>query len=540
MDGFKEKKWFVYMGDHHEGPFSLEEIQGKMQAGLVTASQYAWCEGMGDWQQIPEVEAFQSILKPSLRLVPSVPPTPTERREPTLTDATRMAPVSSGEGTIAVSRTDLHAPAAESVPGTASAVVETATPFVAQVLTEPQPQAMAASEVVTIAAHAPSIETPFAEEELVQKPKRNFRRLLRPLLWIALLASVTAAAVLGVFDPLLSSPAVVGVSRTIGNATRPVMLQLAEKVPLVSRWFSPIPRLDEVSAADWPDFVDAARVPEPGTAPRVGVAVAQPDLLQPSFLVSSPLPDGTVFDIEVEGVPDTLLNHTEFFAKSRATLASRWGRSDAIRTPDGRPVPRGEYWVRVFEAGKGGAGAQPLSRKGYFLGGVRDDTYRDRLKEYHVRLAEKAKAELEELKQFTGSVEQQLQSTQSEFTRYRAAKGKKPVAAAAKTWANFHKKWTQFDAQLSGTVQSWTPEKLQTDTFYSSLYERVKAAALAQSQVHGLHHAWTTGAVSPEFEQELQTAGTNAATAIREVREKIQQAEAIPPSSTGMPRKDGL
>jgi hypothetical protein len=38
MDGFSEKKWFVYMGDHHEGPFSLDEIQGKLRQAEVSAS----------------------------------------------------------------------------------------------------------------------------------------------------------------------------------------------------------------------------------------------------------------------------------------------------------------------------------------------------------------------------------------------------------------------------------------------------------------------------------------------------------------------
>src|SRR5262245_28590155 len=29
MDTSSEKKWFVYVGDHHEGPFSLTDIKGK-------------------------------------------------------------------------------------------------------------------------------------------------------------------------------------------------------------------------------------------------------------------------------------------------------------------------------------------------------------------------------------------------------------------------------------------------------------------------------------------------------------------------------
>src|SRR5690242_16629809 len=62
MDGFTEKKWFVYLGDHHEGPFSLEEIQGKMSEGRVTRENYVWADGMADWQPMPQVPDFNALL----------------------------------------------------------------------------------------------------------------------------------------------------------------------------------------------------------------------------------------------------------------------------------------------------------------------------------------------------------------------------------------------------------------------------------------------------------------------------------------------
>lgn len=532
MDGFKEKKWFVYMGDHHEGPFSLEEIQGKMQAGLVTTSQYAWCEGMGDWRQITEIEAFQALLRqPPLRLVPTPSSQPPELREPTLTDATRMAPVTAEEGTIAVSRTDLSAQSLQS-PEVAQA------PASATLQADPTPVATSAQEVVTIAPHEPTIES--SPIEPLQAEPRRSKKWVRPLLWVLLIASLAAAALTGVFDPLLKNTAVTTLARSLGNMVRPALVQLSERVPQISGWFSPIPHLEEISEADWPEFVDAARTPLAGEVPKVGLAVIQPDLLQPSFAITSAQPDGTEFELEIEGVPGTLLNHTDFRATAKVAIANRLGRSNPVRTLDGRPVPRGEYWVKVFEAGKLGQG-QPLLKKGYFLGGVRDETYRERLKEYHVRLAEKAKAEREELKQFLASVEQQLQSSQTEFVRFRAAKGKKATPVAARAWASFHQKWTQFDAQLVGVIQTWTPEKLQSDTFYPMLYERVRQAAQQASLVHGLHHSWTTGAMNPDtFEQELQGAISSAQAAIQEAKAKVQQAEAIPASPTGMPRKDGL
>jgi hypothetical protein len=550
MDGFKEKKWFVYMGDHHEGPFSLEEIQGKMQAGIVTSSQYVWCEGMNDWQQIPEVEAVQALLRqPPLRLVPTPAPTPTptEHREPTLTDATRMAPISAGEGTIAVSRSDITAPdsnvaVAEAPPIPAIVEAPLSASLQATLQSEPAPAPSAHADVVTIAPHQASPQMEASPEEVPPSAgSRRKSKWIRPVLWGTLFAALIAAIISGVFDPFLRNPAITAMMHSMGDLSRPVLLKVSAHVPMISGWFSPIPHLDEISAEEWPDFMDAARTPTQGQAPRVGLAVVQPDLLQPSFALATSMADGAAFDLEIEGVADTLLNHTDFKAKASIAVANRLGRSNPIRTIDGRPVPRGEYIVKVYEAGKSGDGATPLLKKAYFLGGVKDDTYRERLKEYHDRLTQKAKAELEELKQFLSSVEQQLQSSQAEFAKFRGAKGKKSVALASKAWAGFHQRWAQFDAQLSTAVQSWTPEKLQSDTFYPMLYERVRSAAQAGSQVHGLHHSWTTGAASPQsFETDLQNAVVAVNTSIAEAKAKIQQAETIPPSPTGMPRKDGL
>ena len=77
MDGFTEKKWFVYVGDHHEGPFSLEDIQGKIGAGVVSTTSFVWAEGMADWKGMTEVPDFESVLsasKPStLELKEAIP-----------------------------------------------------------------------------------------------------------------------------------------------------------------------------------------------------------------------------------------------------------------------------------------------------------------------------------------------------------------------------------------------------------------------------------------------------------------------------------
>jgi hypothetical protein len=53
-----QKIWFIYLTDHHEGPFTAEEIAEKAKAGLVNGQSLAWKDGMPEWvaaETIPEL-----------------------------------------------------------------------------------------------------------------------------------------------------------------------------------------------------------------------------------------------------------------------------------------------------------------------------------------------------------------------------------------------------------------------------------------------------------------------------------------------------
>jgi hypothetical protein len=65
MTSPEEKKWYIYVVDHHEGPFSISELQDKMNLGLVTETSFVWADGMQDWEPVTEVEDLSSIFKNS-------------------------------------------------------------------------------------------------------------------------------------------------------------------------------------------------------------------------------------------------------------------------------------------------------------------------------------------------------------------------------------------------------------------------------------------------------------------------------------------
>jgi len=63
MNSELQKKWFVYLSDHHEGPFNAVELSQKQKSGTVTAQSYVWAEGMTDWKPLMEVNELTQDLK---------------------------------------------------------------------------------------------------------------------------------------------------------------------------------------------------------------------------------------------------------------------------------------------------------------------------------------------------------------------------------------------------------------------------------------------------------------------------------------------
>ena len=78
MNSELQKKWFVYLSDHHEGPFSAVELSQKHKAGSVSPQSYVWSEGMVDWKPLMEVSELAYDLK-KLETVSHV--SPAEERE---------------------------------------------------------------------------------------------------------------------------------------------------------------------------------------------------------------------------------------------------------------------------------------------------------------------------------------------------------------------------------------------------------------------------------------------------------------------------
>jgi hypothetical protein len=248
MDGFHEKKWFVYLGDHHEGPFSLDDITGRMKNGQVSAQNYVWCEGMADWKPMPDVPAFESVL------------------------GGNGAAHSNGNGHAAA-----HSEGGAFVPEAVSRAQESSAPV--------------SSEPIVVASSEPMIETTSTDTQIPTgepEPEKPRRRLSKGFKW-AMIALVPAllmvAGLTGKLDPVLNSPGIKAATDAVSDVTRPWLFNTVGKFPALGKWFSPLPALEDVKPEEFEELKTA--ILAGSGEPKVAVALSRAEPTSPFFYVSS-------------------------------------------------------------------------------------------------------------------------------------------------------------------------------------------------------------------------------------------------------------
>jgi hypothetical protein len=536
MDGFKEKKWFVYLGDHHEGPFSLEDIQTKMSQGQLSATNYVWAENMADWKVMTEVEAFGSILNTA-----SAPPSaPTQSLfldlvEPSLISVQekQAAPVT------ATSNSNPKFPLKEKAKEHSSV----------EIRLEASPR-----------NHARQSPSAFDESKL--RKRRSRGGALKRFVFLVVVLGAGFAYFEGYLDPLMHSPRVRPGIEAMNNFVDPLLIKLGDEFPILSLWISPIPQLPDVDKEELESMKTAAKAKLDVDGPQLGAALSKADLLNPTFYVSSNLPDGAQFDVYVEGISETLLNQLSFFGKNRVVISKRFGQTGETKGIDGKPFPRGQYMVYFVDPGNQSPevsavmsrfasvnpqiasvsvpkGAKIIAAKSYFLGGQKDSTYTARLKEFHDKLAAKAQAELSECKQFAATLDMQLASTISKFISVH--RGKKVTPGQKSAWASFDKQWSLLLAQITRSFAQFTPEILKNDYFYGNLYLASQRASQAVSDLHVLQTGLFNGSVNAKsFEIQMGESVSVARDSVNELKAKIEFIEKLPPKPNGMPNRDGM
>lgn len=451
MDQIEEKKWFVFMGDRHEGPFSVSEIRPKLELRQIGSSHFVWAEGMADWAPISEVEAFSRL----------------KIKDEEKSDEIALQPEPPTNPALVFDEPKLDAGALPQL----------------QDLNTAEPEMTRTS----------GIEVP--PEVLAAK---NVKKL--PILTLSLII-IGLGCLAGVGKLVLDRSD--GWLEKIRPALNDQIISLIENHPSIASLVSPLPHLSGVSSEDFELLKAAAATSLATGGPSVAVGISKENMNSPVLYLASNLPDGARFDIYIEGVPETLVSQLSVSLKIGVVLDHRLAVSKPVLL-DGKPLIRGEYRVYAVESetqpesvkailskmqplnaektDKLPTGIKLLARKGYFLGGLKDAAYNQKLHEYHEGLKQKARLEIEELKQFVTQLEGQMNTTVAQFSMFRKTK----VAAKKKNWFAFADFWKNQQAPLNDTINKWSSDTSKADYVYSQLYVTAQQAGQAVQKLHDL------------------------------------------------------
>ncbi len=473
MDGNLEKKWFVYLEDHHEGPFSIQEIESKMTEGKVRSQNFVWAEGMSDWEPMPTVPDFQNLV---------------QKLEPPIKE---VSPIEQKEEPSFSFKTNLNKEA--------DPLEE---PFHAPLWTPPQKTSTPWLKITCLFIIPIGIGFVFYKGYLNSFIRKTHSQTLFVEKWI-------------------------------------------EKIPFLSQWFSPLPVISDLTSEDYEELKTAARAKPGQDGPKTAIALSTREHSMPSFYLATDLPEGAKFEYFLEGIPNTLLNHMSFSSQGHFSISKKLGKTPPIGFPDGQPIPRGEYWVYVVEAqdqpsdvsslltsletakielpDKLPKGKKLIAKKTFFLGGLKDTVYEERLKEFHEKIKLKVKNELDEIKQFTQTLDSQIQASTSEFNRVKQIKSQ---PQQQKGWKNFHEKWTHLESQLNETFTKWTPQITQNEFFFGKLYTLIQTVGDRTDKLHMVQNSYFTAPVDlKSFEIQLGEATAQTQTSLSELRAKSEEAE---------------
>lgn len=287
-----------------------------------------------------------------------------------------------------------------------------------------------------------------------------------------------------------------------------------------------------------------AASPLSAQGPKAAVALSHADAFAPVFVIATNLPDGTRLNIQIDGVSETLLGRLRVSVRTSVIVDRALARTPVFRQEGGGLYPQGKYAVKVSCASCSvGEAPENLADEAFFVGGSPDAAYEAKLREYHERLRAQARDELNELKQFTDTLINQLSDSVSQFEIARTAR---EPAVSDKSWARFHEQWSEMQSQIDAVFARWTPEALDSAYYYASDFTRLKQAGEAVRTLHQAQNqalssnADPTTLTSTKIASKIANDAAAARALLNSIREKIQTTQTLAPSPNGMPPRHAL
>ena len=523
MNTENEKLWFVYIGDHHEGPLSVREVFEKKKQGQVNPESFVWKEGMADWLMLSQASELKQALDSFSAEEPQ------DSREDLATEEATSPDAAVPEAS--VDSPEEPSPSADA------------------------PEAPAPEEGFSASISPIENGDSGTLSKEIKRPKKSPKKsFAKPILAGALVVLLALVAGLS-FASRSSNPG-------LHARVRPTIDRMVEKAPFLGVLFKRVPNLQDVKPEDQQEL-ESARSGTPEVAARIGIALSTSDPNRPSFHISSNLPDQTRIEVLIVGEPETLLNRLQFSGQNTVRLSHGFGSSEVFLVEGGQPLPKGDYRVYAYEsqdqfdAVKGVLSAAPASRgnaklppeipadakfvfsRKYFLGGEKDDTYRTRLKAFHENIKQKADKELGELHEYSKMLIDQYNALSGEFQKI--LKAKKPTGSQKNAWKKASSSWLKFSGQLDQAVQTWSPETLQNEFFYGKAYGYIRGAfqsmrALFQMEIDYVEKPQDRAG----FEIQHGKAQSEARDALELMKSKMDALFNAPKAPGGLPSREGL
>ena len=342
------KEWFIYVVDHHEGPYSHAEIQARIAEGSILNTTFLWKEGFADWVLGEDLQDFKNDFRASKPLVLK-----------NLTDLS-VEPTSTSQ-----TNNSFHKPSNE---GKTSVFKKLSLTFIV---------------VVGFLGLYQATVTHVLDDSLRK---------------IGLTSAVEAIhrAQLPVLPVPASLPRLDAVTQYLPESIRSRLTRLT--VP------------EGLSLNSLEDLKKAAGMPLSNGA-AFSIELVGDQKSEPKFFIATNLPDQTNVTIALRGVPGTLVGVKDYTQAQTLTVVGHGALSNVFRGANGETIPYGDYVLVVFDSPEQSEvvaeklkdipkadvpkdfasilGAQRVLfySKYVFLGGEKDDVYAAKKKAYEEQLA---------------------------------------------------------------------------------------------------------------------------------------------------------
>ncbi len=475
-----EKKWFLYVVDHHEGPFSLVDIRDLLEQGKTTTEAFVWREGMDDWTPMASLPDFAPILGPqepsltSSQIIQSptqessltaeplfvIDPSPepkssvkTSSVEVARESATKTLNVSRDAADVSIrqlSHSDtgycLFSEREYTGPFSFKAVIRKVNQ--GEVGLEDKLWHPGWSDFVMLGAIREIKEQTKPPEKRTRKKIKNasgkrsfvfsplfifFFFIVLPLSAYQFLAKgggtflaerTPIKSLATVHLPPLPFDAAWQMihpyfSKT-GQKLSPLLSQFAGYAPKdMQGYLSPIPFIEGLSPEDVTQMRDVATQPI-----QSGLSVAvikKPQSLEsgfPQFYIATNAPEGTVLTLQLLGKAGSLVGAPAYIKSTVMDITKGYGLTPRFTADEGKSLVRGDYVFTVEESDGQTAEVtkilnQAPVRSGskklhhveiFFVGGKKDEAYRQALQEYNESIRQKKLSEVTELDQILSTM----------------------------------------------------------------------------------------------------------------------------------------